>query len=94
MEKINEKAIINRIINLRTQHFGVRGKSNFARELGISPSTYNYYEDNRVPPLETLLKMCDVTGVDIYWLLMGQTESADSPKDTARGQDHEPLAPY
>ena len=65
MKKIDPKAIIDRIILLRTQHSGPRGKSLFARELGISASTYNYYEKDRVPPIETLLNICDVTGADL-----------------------------
>jgi hypothetical protein len=39
--------------------------------LGISPSTYSYYEDDRIPPIEVLLKICEVTGADLEWLLKG-----------------------
>ncbi len=72
MANFNEKAIIERIKLLRTQHAGARGKSKFARALGISPSTYNYYESDRVAPIEVLLKICQVTGADLEWLLTGQ----------------------
>jgi len=40
--------------------------------LGISPSTYSYYENSRVPPIEILLKICEVTGADLHWLLTGK----------------------
>jgi transcriptional regulator with XRE-family HTH domain len=72
MEIFDEKAIIERIKHLREQHSGSRGKSKFARALGISPSTYNYYENNRIPPLEILLKISEVTGADLNWLLTGR----------------------
>jgi len=57
---------------LRQQYAGSRGKSKFARALGISPSTYSYYEDDRVPPINILLKMCEVTSADLQWLLKGK----------------------
>ena len=50
MKKSDANAIIERIKLLRQQYAGVRGKSEFARSLGISPSTYSYYENNRIPP--------------------------------------------
>ena len=71
MQVFDEKAVINRVRRLREQYAGGRGKSKFAQALGISPSTYNYYENNRVPPIEILLKMCEVTGADLEWLLTG-----------------------
>ncbi|MHC4115263.1 MAG: helix-turn-helix domain-containing protein [Planctomycetota bacterium] len=72
MVKFDENAIIKRIRLLRNQHAGSRGKSKFAHDLGISPSTYNYYEKNRVPPIEVLLRICKLTGVNMEWLLTGQ----------------------
>jgi SOS-response transcriptional repressor LexA len=68
----DEKAIIERVRVLRQQYAGNRGRSKFARLLGISPSTYSYYENSRVPPIELLLKICDVTGADLNWLLTGR----------------------
>ena len=78
MEKIDENAIIERIKQLRTQHAGNRGKSRFAQALGISPSTYSYYETNRVPPIDIILNICQITGADLYWLLTGQTRENDT----------------
>ena len=72
MQSFNEKAIIKRLISLREQFAGLRGKSRFARALTISPSTYSYYEKNRIPPIEVLVKTCEITGTDLQWLLTGK----------------------
>ncbi len=73
MKVFDEKAIIRRIRHLREQHSGSRGKSKFARSLGISSSTYSYYESSRVPPLDILLKITEIAGADLNWLLTGQS---------------------
>jgi transcriptional regulator with XRE-family HTH domain len=87
MQNINVNATIERIRLLRRQHAGERGKSKFARALGISPSTYSYYEDNRIPPVEILLKICEVTGADLQWLLTGQSAG----KSFAFGENFGPM---
>jgi len=71
MQNFDEKVVIDRIRTLRKQYAGDRGQSKFARALGISTSTYNYYENNRVPPPQILLRMCEVAGADLRWLLTG-----------------------
>ena len=73
MQIFDEKALIERVRLLRKQYAGSRGKSKFARALGISASTYSYYENNRIPPIEILLKICEVTGADLEWLLTGNS---------------------
>jgi transcriptional regulator with XRE-family HTH domain len=73
MSYLDDRQIIERVQLLRTQHAGSRGRSKFAHELGISPSTYSYYEKDRVPPVEILLKICEVTGADLNWLLTGHS---------------------
>jgi len=78
MKKINEDAIIERIRQLRRQYAGERGKSRFARALGISPSTYSYYESNRLPPVDVLVRISQVTGADLQWLLTGSTSSGNT----------------
>ena len=70
--------IIERVIQLRVKHFGKRGKSDFARKLDISPSTYNYYEQDRVPPADILLKMSKVTGTGLDWLIAGENIFANA----------------
>jgi SOS-response transcriptional repressor LexA len=67
--------ICRRIAQLRLETAGPRGKASFAKKLGISPSTYDYYESTRVPPAEVLVKIAECTGVDLYWLLTGKTKA-------------------
>jgi len=74
ISKIDEKAIISRIRKLRQEYAGERGKALFAKALGISPSTYNYYEQDRIPPVGLLWGICEITGADIRWLLTGQSQ--------------------
>ena len=75
---IDKKTVIARIRQLRSDYAGVRGKALFANELGISSSTYNYYEQDRMPPVELLWRICEVTGADIRWLLSGK-KNEDGP---------------
>lgn len=66
------REICDRIRQLRVENAGARGKTNFARDLGISPSTYDYYEKGRVPPLELLIRIAELTHSDLGWLLTGK----------------------
>jgi transcriptional regulator with XRE-family HTH domain len=79
----DEKAVIERIKALRNRYAGPRGKGKFAQALGISLSTYSYYENNRIPPIETLLRICEVTNTDLNWLLTGKKTQADTKKSTS-----------
>jgi SOS-response transcriptional repressor LexA len=53
--------------------------------LGLSASTYDYYEGSRVPPADVLLKISRIARVDLRWLLTGEgsrtesTSTADHP---------------
>jgi len=85
MQNFYAKAVIERIKLLRNQYAGSRGKSKFASALGISSSTYSYYEAGRVPPIETLLKMCEVTGADLNWLLTGKSFKRTPLSEPDRG---------
>ena len=76
---VDDKSIISRICQLREAYTGKRGKALFAKALGISPSTYNYYEHHRVPPVEILWEICRLTGTDIRWLISGDPD-AESPR--------------
>lgn len=75
-----------RIREVRSATFGPRGRARFARALGVSPSTYNYYERGRIPPMPILLKISDVSGVDLRWLLTGRL-STEQPAG-ARSPEH------
>jgi transcriptional regulator with XRE-family HTH domain len=81
--KIDANAIIERIRELRREKFGKRGKSEFARRLGLSVSTYNYYEQDRLPPVDVLAGMCEVTGVSLKWLIFGE-EQETGEKEPSR----------
>lgn len=71
-----EKSIIQRIIDVRISTSGERGRNKFAKLLGISPSTYSYYEKDRIPPVPILIKICQVSNVDLNWLLTGKKAGA------------------
>jgi transcriptional regulator with XRE-family HTH domain len=68
--------ICRRVVELRLKAAGPRGKSKFAKQLGISPSTYDYYEGSRTPPAEMLVRIAEVAGADLHWLLMGEPGAA------------------
>jgi len=63
--------ICRRIAQVRLEVSGPRGKSAFAKKLGLSPSTYDYYESTRIPPADVLMKIADVADLDLNWLLTG-----------------------
>ena len=51
---------------------GPRGKSKFAKEIGVSPSTYDYYEKGRLPPLDMLIRIAEYANADLGWLMTGR----------------------
>lgn len=67
--------ICERVKRVRVQVCGRRGQSRFAYLLGLSPSTYNYYEKGRVPPVEVLDLAAKVSGAPLMWLIRGEPES-------------------
>jgi SOS-response transcriptional repressor LexA len=71
MDRLQKDDISRRIADLRVKVCGPRGKSAFAKMLGISPSTYDYYEGGRVPPADILVAMADIAEVDLRWLITG-----------------------
>ena len=83
----NEKDVIGRIATLRKDYAGERGKKKFAAQLGISPSTYSYYEKDRVPPIAILLKICQLCNVNINWLLTGNN-GQENEKNAPTGQNN------
>jgi len=77
----SEKGVIERIIAVRKGFAGERGRKKFATLLGISPSTYSYYEKDRVPPVPILLKICELGNVGIDWLLTGKNDEKSGTDD-------------
>ncbi len=71
-----ENSIIQRIIEVRTSTAGVRGRNKFAKLLGLSPSTYSYYEKDRLAPVPILIKISQIAGIDLNWLLTGRKSGA------------------
>lgn len=65
--------ICRRIRQIRVEVAGPRGKASFAKQLGLSASTYDYYESTRVPPAEVLVRMAEVAQVDLCWLMTGES---------------------
>lgn len=78
MPKSPRHEICRRIAQIRAELTGARGKSAFARMLGLSPSTYDYYESNRVPPADVLVRIANAADVDLRWLLTGQESAQPS----------------
>lgn len=75
----NAAKICQRLRKLRLEMFGPRGRSRFARELGIGVSTYSNYENHRLPPATLLLRAAEVTGASLQWLVSGK----ECPSDDA-----------
>ncbi len=71
MKYSRDREICQRIAQLRVEVAGPRGKSSFAKQLGLSPSTYDYYESTRVPPADVLVRIAEIAQVDLNWLLSG-----------------------
>jgi len=83
----NLQSVTARIVELRTERWGPRGRAAFAAELGIGPSRYNYYEKGRMPPADFLVGVAEVCGVELRWLLLGQ-----GPKYVPADRSAEPPA--
>ena len=64
--------ICERLKKVRIQVCGARGQSHFAALLQLSPSTYNYYEKGRIPPVDVLDRAARVTGAPLLWLIRGE----------------------
>ena len=69
---LNTAAICERLKQVRVQVCGPRGQSHFAALLHLSPSTYNYYEKGRIPPVDVLDRAARVTGAPLLWLIRGE----------------------
>ncbi len=83
MSKTDLPGICQRIIQIRLEATGPRGKASFSKLLGISPSTYEYYEGGRVPPAHLLIKISAVANIDLKWLLTGQESAQGGGADLA-----------
>ncbi len=80
MQEFDKNSFIERLITLRSRCFGERGRRGFAEALGLSASTYSYYEQDRLPPVEVFAKICQITEADPVWLLWGEKALKNSEK--------------
>ena len=99
---LNTAAICERLKLVRIQVCGPRGQSHFAALLHLSPSTYNYYEKGRIPPVDVLDRAANVTGSPLLWLIRGEPADFNlealakievpvgSPNGEAHGEVHTP----
>jgi len=78
MADATPESISDRLRRARLEVFGPRGRAAFARALGVSPSTYHYYEKGRQPPADLLARAAEVAGAGLQWLLTGQGEPFSS----------------
>jgi len=65
-------SLAERIRQLRQRHFGRRGKSALAESLGLSAAQIERFERGEIPSGELLVRMCEITGEDLQWLLTGK----------------------
>lgn len=64
--------IADRIREIREEVFGEHGGPELARRLGIPGRTLYNYETGATIPAEILLKLADLTGVELRWLMTGE----------------------
>ncbi len=88
---LDTAAICDRLKQVRIQVCGPRGQSHFAALLHLSPSTYNYYEKGRIPPVDVLDRTAHVTGAPLLWLIRG--EPVDFSLETLKKIDPPPVMP-
>jgi hypothetical protein len=65
------RAIAERLITLRIDRFGARGRHEMARSLGLKARTWSTYEKGVAVPGEIILKVIELTSAEPAWLLHG-----------------------
>jgi transcriptional regulator with XRE-family HTH domain len=98
---LNTAAICERLKQDRVQVCGTRGQSHFAALLQLSPSTYNYYEKGRTPPVDVLDRASQVTHAPLLWLIRGEPsdfnidtlQKIEAPIAEANGTVHSEATP-
>jgi Predicted transcriptional regulator len=72
-----------RLKDVRISTYGDRGRSGFARDLDIPVTSYLHYETDRLPPADLLVKVAELTGTNLIWLLTGEGPRSmpDSERD-------------
>lgn len=65
------KQLGTRIRELRKRHFPHNGSATLAEALGISAGELERFERGVVPSGDLLVRLCELTGEDLQWLLTG-----------------------
>jgi Peptidase S24-like len=65
-------ALAERLAALRSELYGDRGGPEMARRLGIPVRTWYNYEGGVTVPAEVILKIIELTAVEVGWLLHGE----------------------
>lgn len=84
--------LAGRIRTMRRRHFGPRGKDEFSRRLGIDLEQYDRFERGALPPGDLLVRMCELTGEDLQWLLTGVAGRGTVVISGARGRHQQLLS--
>ena len=64
-------ALAGRIVALRAEMFGERGRAEMARRLGLPLRTWYNYEEGTAIPAQVVLSIIELTSVEPGWLLYG-----------------------
>lgn len=64
--------LAERLRDLRRRHFGAPGRETLARALGVTAAEVERWERGAIPPADALVRICELTGEDLQWLLTGQ----------------------
>ncbi|MBI5864714.1 MAG: helix-turn-helix transcriptional regulator [Planctomycetes bacterium] len=84
--------LFERIRELRRRHFGATGKTALAEKLGLPLAEYERYERGTIPPADVFVRLCEITGEDLQWLLTGVAARGTVVISGARGRHQNLLA--
>lgn len=94
-----DKAAVGKRIERAREEAGFHNASEFARLIGSAPNTvYRYERGEQLPKVEYLVRIAEVTGRSMEWIMRGRSETARGAlaawRDTAsdRGATEDELA--
>jgi hypothetical protein len=83
-------ALAERLVALRSELFGERGRSEMAMWLGVPARTWYSYEQGVVIPGQLILKIIVATSVEPGWLLHGKGPKFRRPEPDRRETSPQP----
>lgn len=86
------EALGQRLREIRRRHFGPGGKAAFAERLGLALDEYTRFERGVLPPGDLMVRICEVTGEDLQWLLTGVASRGTVVIAGARSRHRDVLA--